>query len=206
MGKLGNGNISICTNHSTQTFRHTAPVSKHNIYWTTNSAPILTPGGLSRRLMWSASGDEGGKLKRGRTISLGRLQYIWWVNTGPTPKTKSASTSSLLLSALFPRSSFLQLTPLIIDSASLEVRFVYDTAQLLILNCSLIVLVSQKGSCPVNILYNMIPRRRIFDPPFKVLYWLLTWLQTELSQFTGTFMARWDTVHFTTLIWPVLGP
>jgi hypothetical protein len=30
-----------------------------------------------------------GELKRGCTISLGRLQYIRWVTAGPTQKTKS---------------------------------------------------------------------------------------------------------------------
>jgi hypothetical protein len=39
--------------------------------------------------MWSASGDEGGKLKQGCTISLGRLQYIRWVTAGLKQKTKT---------------------------------------------------------------------------------------------------------------------
>jgi hypothetical protein len=36
--------------------------------------------------MWSASGDEGGNYSGVSTISLGRLQYIWWVAAGPTWK------------------------------------------------------------------------------------------------------------------------
>ena len=35
--------ISMCKNHSTQTFRHTTPVSKHKIYWTQKPTSIFTP-------------------------------------------------------------------------------------------------------------------------------------------------------------------
>jgi hypothetical protein len=48
--------------------------------------------------MWSASGDEGeGELKSGVCkISLGRLQYIRWVTAGPTQKTKTKKTYTLI--------------------------------------------------------------------------------------------------------------
>jgi hypothetical protein len=51
--------------------------------------PPLANRGLSFHLMWSASGDEGGTKSGVSTISLGRLQYIRWVTTGPTQKTKT---------------------------------------------------------------------------------------------------------------------
>jgi hypothetical protein len=54
--------------------------------------PIVPPfadSGLSRRLTWSASGDEREKLKRVITISLERLQYIRWVTAGHTQMTKT---------------------------------------------------------------------------------------------------------------------
>jgi hypothetical protein len=52
--------------------------------------PPFADRGLSRHLKWSAPGDERRKLKSGVSkISLGRLQYIWWVTAGPTQKTKT---------------------------------------------------------------------------------------------------------------------
>jgi hypothetical protein len=54
--------------------------------------PQLANRGLSRRLMWSVSGDEREKLKRGCTIGLCRLQYIWCVTAGPTQKKKTLSS------------------------------------------------------------------------------------------------------------------
>jgi hypothetical protein len=46
-------------------------------------APPFAARGLSRHPTWIVPGDERGKLKKGSTISLGRLQYIWRVNHRP---------------------------------------------------------------------------------------------------------------------------
>jgi hypothetical protein len=55
-------------------------------------SPIVLPlanRSLSRRLMWSTSGDEGGTKADLVQLSLGRLQYIRWVTAGPAQKTKT---------------------------------------------------------------------------------------------------------------------